>query len=55
MLVIESPTMTIPITEPIPMMMPSMVSSARILFARSPEMANEIFSKSCVIDSVPPA
>ena len=39
-----SPTVRMPMTAAMPMMMPSMVSSARILFARSPSSAMRKFS-----------
>lgn len=40
----EFPTLIIAITEEIPMMMPSIVSRARILFASRPLKASRIFS-----------
>ena len=44
-LVRELPTVTMAMTEPMPMMMPSMVSSARILLLRSPPRASLMFSQ----------
>ena len=54
-LVTASPTHMMPMTEPMPMMMPSMVSSARILLARRPLMASTMFSHMPFIYSQPPS
>ena len=43
-LLMELPTLMMAMTEPIPMMMPSMVRIARILLARRPFRASMIFS-----------
>ena len=43
-LLMELPTLMIAMTEPMPMMIPSMVRRARILFAKRPFRASMIFS-----------
>ena len=48
-------TVMIAMTEPMPMMMPSIVSSARILLARRPLRASWMFSNSSIRSASSPA